>query len=192
MEFAQLLRVRRMTRSFDGEPIDPSLVESVLAACLRAPSAGFTQGVDLLVLEGPEQTARYWDASLPPDRRAAFQWPGLLRAPLLVVVLASEAAYRRRYAEADKAGEGFDVPWWTVDAAFVAMLLQLAAIDAGLGALFFQAHRTEALRTALGFPATFLPIGTVAVGHPDAGRLSSSAAGRLRRGLDEVVHRGAW
>jgi len=161
MEFTEMLQKRRMTRSFERRPLDPATVDSILAAALRAPSAGFTQGVDLLVLDGPEETARYWHAAL--GDRPAFPWPGLLAAPLLVVVASSEAAYRRRYAEPDKSPNNFNIPWWHVDAAFAALLLQLAAADAGLGALFFEAHNVPALRDAFGIPPEFAPVGTVAV-----------------------------
>ena len=192
MEFTEVLRKRRMVRSFEDRPLAAPVVERILAAGLRSPSAGFTQGVDLVVLSGPLETARYWDATLDDGDRTTFPWPGLLRAPLLVVVLSSEEAYRRRYAEPDKGGAEFDVPWWYVDAAFTALLLQLAAVDAGLGALFFQSHRIPALRRALRIPAGHAPVGTVAVGHAAADRPSSSVSTRRRRTVEEVVHFGHW
>lgn len=181
-----------MTRSFESRALDRAVVERVLAAGLRAPSAGYTQGVELLVLEGPEETHRYWDAVLPADARPSFAWPRLFAAPLLVVVLSSEDAYRHRYDEADKGGPVFDVPWWHVDAAFSALLLQLAAIDVGLGALFFRAHGVGALRRTFAIPSTFTPVGTVAIGHPAPDRSSSSVANRPRRPAGDVVHRGRW
>lgn len=187
-----MLQKRRMVRSFQDRPLEPSAVERILAAGLRAPSAGFTQGVDLVVLDRPADTGRYWDAALPVELRPSFPWPGLLSAPLLVLVLSAEDAYHRRYAEPDKAGGAFDVPWWHVDAAFTALLLQLAAVDAGLGALFFQAHGVPALRQAFAIPAGSVPVGTVAIGHPASDRPSSSVAGRRRRSFAEVVHRGGW
>jgi nitroreductase len=194
MEFIDMLRKRRMTRNFEDRDVDPALVERILSAGLRGPTAGHTQGVDLLVLEGPAQTGRYWDAALPAgEPRDRFPWPGLLMAPLLVVVLSSEAAYRRRYAEPDKAaGARFEVPWWHVDAAFAALLLQLAATDAGLGALFFATHQVPAVRLAFGVPDEWAPVGTVAIGHPAPDRPSSSVATRRRRPPAEAVHRGGW
>jgi nitroreductase len=192
MEFIDVLRKRRMVRSFEDRIIPPEVVERILSAGLRGPSAGFTQAVDLVVLEGDEQTATYWDAALPVAHRASFPWPGLLRAPLLVVVVSSEDAYHRRYAEPDKGAIGVEVPWWHVDAAFAALLLQLAAVDAGLGALFFQARGVPALREAFGIPASHAPVGTVAIGHPAPDRPSSSVSSRRRRAVDEVVHRGRW
>jgi nitroreductase len=155
----------------------------------------------MVVLEGPEQTARYWDVTLPEERRARFPWPGLLEAPVLVIPVASPEAYVTRYREPDKTasglGQGADawsVPYWFVDAAFLAMLIQLAAVDEGLGTLFFGIFEHEAaLMAELGVPAALKPIGTIALGTPDAGgdRPSQSAA-RERRTLDQIVHRGGW
>jgi nitroreductase len=182
-----------MTRSYLDRPVAAGVVERVLAAGLRAPSAGFTQGIDLVVLEGRDETARYWDAALPADARARLPWPGLLAAPVLVVVVASEDAYRDRYAEPDKVpGGGPAAPWWYVDGGFVALLLQLAAQDAGLGALFFEAHRPEVLKRALAIPGGAVLVGTVAFGHPAPDRPSSSVRTRRRRPWGDVVHRGSW
>lgn len=192
MEFSGILRNRRMIRSFQERELDPAVVDRIVSAGLRGPTAGHTQAVDLLVLAGAEETGRYWDAALPIASRDAFPWPGLLRAPLLIVVLSCEQAYRRRYTEADKAGASFDVPWWHVDAAFAALLLQLAATDAGLGSLFFAAHNVPALRQSFTIPEEWSPVGTVAAGHPAPDRPSSSVAARRRRPATEAVHRGRW
>ena len=178
-----------MTRAFKPEPIPHELLESVIDAGRRAPSAGNSQGFAFVVLEGHSQTTRYWDATLPT--REPFGFPGLLVAPALVIVLAHPQAYVDRYAEPDKAetglGGGADrwpVPYWTVDAAFAAMLIQLAAIDAGLGVLFFGPfdHEADVLR-ALGIPDDHQAIGTIALGWPDekSDTRKGTSAGRLRR-----------
>jgi nitroreductase len=201
MELAELLRRRRMTRSFTDEPVAPDVLERVLDATRRAPSAGNTQGFDLLVLVGPEQTARYWDASLPAERRAGFAYPGLLRAPVLVLPVPDREAYLERYAEDDKArsglggrAEAWPVPYWDVDTAFATMLLMLAAADEGLGVLFFGLFRQErAVLDALRVPEGRRPIGAVALGHPDpTGERPGRSSGRRRRPLDEVVRWGSW
>ncbi len=192
MELTDVLRKRRMVRNFDARPLAAGVADRILAAGLRGPTAGHTQAVDLVALEGPVHTARYWDAALPGAERTGFAWPGLLRAPLLVVVVSSEEAYRRRYAEPDKATATLEVPWWHVDAAFAAMLLLLAAVDAGLGALFFRTHRPDAVRAALGIPAWYTAVGTVAVGRPADDRPSPSVVRRPRRPAAERIHRGGW
>jgi nitroreductase len=194
VDFQDVVRRRRMVRNFDDRPLDPQVVDRLLGNAVRAPSAGFTQGWAFLVLQGPGETKRFWDASAPPAGHdgARRRWPGVLRAPLIVVCLASERAYRERYAEADKAHAGIgEVPWWYVDGAFAALLLLLTAVDAGLGALFFGVADPDGLRAAFGVPADHTPVGAVAIGHP----LPDEPSASLRRGhrpLDEVVHRGRW
>jgi nitroreductase len=89
--------------------------------------------------------------------------------------------------------ERWPVPYWHIDAAFTAMLVQLAAVDEGLGVLFFGIFdHTAAVRQALGIPDDRQPIGTIAIGHPAGDGRPGRSAGRARRTLDAVVHRGAW
>jgi len=196
MEFQDVMRRRRMVRNFDARPLEAEVVERILANGRRGPSAGFTQGFELLVLEGPDQTGRFWSACFPPERRTGFRWPGVLEAPLLVVPMASKDAYLDRYAEPDKGwtdrGEGrWPVPYWHVDAAFAALLMLLTAVDSGLGALFFRVFRPDDLRAQFAVPAGYDPVGALAVGHPLADEPSPSLA-RGRRPSAEMVHRGGW
>jgi nitroreductase len=204
MDFGDVIRRRRMVRAFRADPIPSEVLDRVLGAARRAPGAGNSDGTDLLVLDGPEQTGTYWDVTLPdPASRELFGYPQLLDAPVLVLVLADPDAYLRRYSEQDKAltglGESTDrwpVPYWTVDASFAAMLVLLAATNEGLGSLFFGIFYREAeLRDVLGVPDGRQAIGTIALGWPDveadAARPGRSSA-RPRRPLDQVVHRGHW
>jgi len=192
-----------MVRAFDARPLPAGTLDSIIELGLHAPSAGFSQGWAFVVLEGPEQTARYWDLTLPVGERDRFPWSGLLAAPALIIPLAHARAYVDRYAEADKASTGlgrsvddWPVPYWLVDTAMSSMLMLLGAVDQGLGALFFGIFDHEAeLLADLGVPDEYRPIGTIAVGYksevPGADRPSRSLE-RGRRPLDDVVHRGRW
>jgi nitroreductase len=196
MEFQDVVRRRRMVRNFDSRPLPPESVERILANAQRGPSAGFTQGTELLVLEGREQTGRYWDACFPAHRRSGFRWPGILEAPLLLIPLGSREAYLDRYAEADKGWIDRDpsrwpVAYWDVDAGFAALLALLTAVDMGLGAIFFRVHQPEAFRAEFGIPDRFSPVGALAVGYPLTGESSASVT-RGRRPPSTVVHRGGW
>lgn len=196
MDFQDVVRRRRMVRSFDERPLPPDVVERIVANGLQGPSAGFTQAAELLVLQGREQTSRYWEASFETAAaRKAFRRPGLLRAPVLVVVYANERAYRDRYREPDKRRrldrDPWDVPYWFVDAGFSALLILLTAVDAGLGALFFDVARADRVAAAFGVPERFTPVGAVALGYPAEDRPSPSLS-RGRRPATEVVHRGRW
>ena len=193
-----------MTRAFDGRPVAADLVDSMVELATRAPSAGKTQGWHLIVLSGDE-TARFWDATLPVERRATFRWQGLLTAPIIAIALADPDAYVQRYAEPDKvraglgeSAESWPTPYWTVDASMSVMTLLLAAENLGLGALFFGVFNGEAaLRTSLAIPEHLQMIGAIALGWPDADDRANAvgaglSASRRRRQPGEVIHRGGW
>lgn len=202
MELSDAIRRRRMVRAFSAEPVDAELVDHLCDLARRAPSAGNTQATAFLVLDSPASVARYWDLTLPAARRERFRWPGLLRAPVLVVVAVDPQAYARRYAEPDKASTGLGVgpeawavPYWWVDAGAAAEHLLLGAVDAELGACLFGLFDHEAaVAEAFGVPKGWRLVATVALGQPSPAQdeRPGRSAGRPRRGLAEVVHRDRW
>ena len=108
MTIHALATSRRMTRAFRPDAVDPALVDRFIDAARRAPAAGNTAAAEFLVLEGAD-VARYWDVTLPAERRAGFPWPQLLLAPVLVLPFVEPDAYVRRYSEPDKSGTGLGV-----------------------------------------------------------------------------------
>jgi nitroreductase len=197
VDFADLVKHRRMVRAFEPRPIPGDVLERLLDAARRAPSAGNAQGWAFVVLEGAD-TAKFWDITLPVDRRASFRFPQLLDAPAIVLPLADREAYLQRYSEPDKAATGlaeagkWPVPYWQVDTAFATMLLLLAAEDEGLGALFFGVFRhADRLLASLGVPSRMELIGAIALGYPLPAPPGRSTE-RPRKALDQIVHRGGW
>lgn len=198
--FVATVRARRMVRNYRMDPVGPELLDGLLDLARRAPSAGNTAGTHFVVLEGPEQTSRYWDTTLPVERRQDFPWPGLLSAPVLVLPCGDADAYVARYGQPDKAGTGLGrgadawaIPYWHVDTAMATMTLLHAAVAAGLGALFFGIFDNEAAICAeLAIPESVRPIGTVALGYPADDQRTSLSAQRGRPPLGDVVHRGRW
>lgn len=222
MGFTDLARSRRMTRSFDASrPVGEAELAALLAAAATAPSAGMTQGWDLVVLHTADARERFWSTARPGGAPAAGtgtddRWlAGMRTAPLLLAVLGDPAAYARRYAAPDKraraeaelgagaldladapAGVRGASPWWVVDASMAAMLVLLAAADAGLGACFFGVppDRRDAVLDALGAWGRVL-VGVVAVGaaapHPRGPAQRTRSPHRpARRHADQVVHEG--
>jgi len=188
-----------MTRSFTGEPLGPGVLDELLTLALRAPSAGNTQGREFVVLEGAEQTTPYWDTTTDPAWRArSTRFGGLSRAPVVVLAFGDPVAYAERYLEPDKArSDGTTVEWivpyWHVDAAFAVQTLLLAATDLGVGAAFLGNFRGEdALKEALGVPATRTWLGAVLLGTAARPDPPTSSATRPRRSVDDAVHRGHW
>lgn len=203
MDLEQAIRNRRMCRDFSPEPIPDSMMQRILELAGRAPSAGFTQGLDWLVVESEEGRSSFFEATSEAAWLAApGSMSGLLRAPVIVVPVAHPHAYVNRYGEADKAtsdlsglpAEEWPVPYWTVDASMALMLLLLAAEDAGLGALFFRLHQqASVLLEAFGVPADRQVIGAVALGRPGSARGPvGSPSHRGRRSIEESVHKERW
>lgn len=191
-----------MTRAFDGRPVSTELLHHLVSLASRAPSAGKTQGWDLVVLKDAE-TAAFWDVTLPLERRGRFGWPDLLAAPVIAIAFADPSAYVQRYSEADKVATGlgsgvhaWPTPYWTIDAAMSVNTLLLAAEDAGLGALFFGVFNGESeLRESLGVPDHLQLLGAIALGWPLAGPAAAGqgrSASRPRRTPDSIVHVGGW
>jgi nitroreductase len=192
-----VVRRRRMVRHFDPRPLPPEVLDRILHSATRAPSAGFSQGLDLLVLEGPEAVREFWRATTDPGFGKPYS---TAEPPVIVLVLSDKQAYLDRYSAPDKAGLGMDteagwpVPYWDMDAAMAVMLMLLTATDEGVGAWWFGVfHGAGALLGDLGVPEGRRLAGAVALGFPATGdRPGGSAVTRPRRPTDDIIHRGRW
>jgi nitroreductase len=201
VDFAEVLARRRMVRHYLEQPVDPAAVERVLAAGLRAPSAGYSQGYAVLVIDIPHDRNRFWDVTAVDQDSAS--WPaetkaGVMRAPVLIVTLSCKRAYLDRYAATDKGWTDRDearwpVPYWHVDTGMVALLMLLAAVDEGLGALFMGMLPAviPAFRAEFGVPDDHDVVGVVALGHPDPAAPVRDLSAR-RRSADDIIHRASW
>ena len=198
MELSEAVLRRRMIRSYQpGRPVARELIDELLTLAIRAPSAGHTQGWHFLVLDEPTSCDRFWQATTGPDD-ADDPWLTRMRdAPALVVCLSDKTAYLERYAEADKGWTDRDearwpVPYWHIDTGMAAMILLLAAQDAGLGACFFgvPGEHWDSLRAAFAIGSRLAPVGVVSLGYP-ADDLRSPSLKRGRRPLDQVVSYGS-
>jgi nitroreductase len=200
MELREILRRRRMVRHFTDDAVAEEAIERILAAALRAPSAGYSQGYSLIVLRDALDRARFWATQRPtegggwdPPMRKAIE-----RAPVVVVALASKDVYLDRYARADKGWVDRDesrwpVPYWYVDTGFLCLLMLLASVDEGLGALLFGLIPADipAFRSEFGVPENWDPVGCVAIGHEDPAAPRRDLRSR-RRPAEELIHRDHW
>ena len=165
------------------------------------PSAGFSQGFSFLVLEGAEQCAPFWrlvfaQAEEQADERMHRLVKEMSQAPLLIVPMASKDVYLDRYGQRDKswADEArWSVPYWYIDTGFAALLILLAVVDEGLGAVFFGPPEFADFRAEFGVPQEWTPVGAIAVGHfdPDSNPVRPGLRSR-RKPLADLVHRGRW
>lgn len=197
MDFADVVRRRRMVRRYRPEPVPADAVARIVDAARRAPSAGFSQGQSFVVLTEPDARRRHAQLCDEGAYVARGFAPWLSSAPVHVVLCTRPAAYLERYAAADKAGRApggrdtWTVPWWYVDAGAALEALLLAAVAEGLAAGFQAIHAPDAVRDLLAIPADVEPLGVVTVGHPAPDRPSGSLR-RGRRPWDETVFAGRW
>ena len=207
MEFSEVVRSRRMVRRYDP---DREVPEEVLTACLdhavRAPSAGFSQGWDFVVLRSEGERAGFWEATAEPFGSAEGSRPdawlrGISAAPVLILCCSDQQAYLERYAAPDKGWTDRDasrwpVPYWDIDTGMAALLILLTAVDHGLGALFFgvapESH--DAVHERFAIPKDRTIIGVISLGYavPGRGAPRSPSLRRHRRTAAEVSHWGLF
>ncbi len=199
MEFSDVVRRRHMVRRYDADrPVPPEALRACLEHAVRAPSAGFSQGWDFVVLDDPADRARFWAATTEEDEEDDHWLAGVRAAPVLVVCCSDKEAYLDRYAAPDKGWTDRDearwpVPYWDIDTGMAALLMLLTAVDEGLGALFFgvppECH--DDVHETFAIPRDRAIIGVVALGYEVPGSKRPSLHSR-RRGVDQVVHWGRF
>jgi nitroreductase len=197
MEFQQVVRRRRMVRTFAPDPIPRAVLDRVLETGLHAPSAGFAQGLELIVLDQPQQIDDFWRLTDPRARKASGRQG---EPPVIVIPIGNVNTYLARYSEPDKEGlgmdleEGWPVPYWDLDTAMAVMLILLAAVDEGLGGWYFGIFHGEVeLMRHLRVPEGLRPIGAVALGYPsDREQQRGSGLWRDRKRLEDTIHFDRW
>jgi nitroreductase len=191
MEFQEVVRLRRMVRTFTDEPVPQAALDRVLGNALRGPSAGFSQGQAFLVLTDAADRERFWAVA------GAAIAPSAQTAPVVIVPMSCKRVYLDRYAQADKGWTDRDearwpVPFWHIDTGMAALLILQTAVDEGLGAVYFGIvpEAVARFRSSFGVPDEQEPIGAIAIGY-DAETEKRDLRSR-RRNMDDLVHYGRW
>lgn len=198
--FYDLLKKRRMVRHYSGEPVPRETLERIVATVRRAPSAGFSQGQRVLVVDDPDLLARI--AALGDDEpQLEGVEPWFETAAAQIFVMTRESDYHERYQRDDKLQDGEEIEWpvpfWHVDAGAAMMLILVAAIEEGLAAAVYGifGEDEEKLRDLLGIPTEFTLVAGISIGYPlpDPGWSSkTSRATQRRRAVDELVQWNHW
>jgi nitroreductase len=198
VEFRDVLKRRRMHRSFLPEPIPADQIERIVGVIRHAPSGGFSQGGSIVVVTDDEKRAEiaraFGDEHYSPEGRNY-----IADAPVHLVISANEALYHARYNEPDKlaAGGGVEITWpvpyWFVDAGALMMLVLEAAIDEGLASAFIgHPEQKRIFDELLDLPAEVCPIGLALVGKAGPSAPMGSRLAARRRPADDLVHWQRW
>ena len=198
---SETLTTRRACRSFLKHSLPEGLILDLVDKARRTPTAGNSQGVEFLILHKENEVKEFWNVSLKGKDKKKFGFPGLLKAPVLVIPLGVPSLYINRYKEEDKnntnLGKGikeWKVPYWLTDAAFSTMALQLLAIENGLASCCIGLFdREERIRENFSVPETHEALGVLIMGYPDfENEVTGRSQKRKRRPLEDVVHLGKW
>jgi FMN reductase [NAD(P)H] len=203
VDFRDVLTRRQSVRTYADRPVPREVLERVTdAAVVWAPSAGFSQGLRLVVVTDPETRREIAVAGAEEDLAAKGRPRWKAAAPVHVVVLTREDDYHDRYRSPDKlaitGGREIDwpAPYWYVDAGAATMALMLAAIDEGLDTAIFGVTDQDALRRVLGLPDDVRFVAVVTMGYPAEGADPPSTGASVfterRKPREDVVRWERW
>jgi nitroreductase len=198
MDFQEVVKRRRMVRHFAPDPIDREVLERIAATAQRAPSAGFSQGQRLVIVTEPDRKRRLAELVGEAFYTERGFDPWISEAPALFVPAVSAKVYVDRYNEPDKRDPSeppgteadWAVPYWWMDVGCTVMMVLLAAVDEGLAA-GFAGGDFDGVRTEVGLPDDFTPVGVIPVGRP-LPDVKSPSLKRGWRSLDEFAHWETW
>lgn len=203
MDFRQVLSRRRSVRTYADRPVAREVLDRIAnAAVVWAPSAGFSQGLRIVVVTDADTRRRIATAAGEDELATHGRRRWKAAAPVHMVVLTREDDYHERYRQQDKLkitdGREIDwpAPYWYVDAGAAVMALMLAAIDEGLDTAIFGVTDLEALRMTLGLPEDVRFVAVVTMGFPAEGRDDPSGGASVftkrRKARREVVRWERW
>jgi FMN reductase [NAD(P)H] len=201
VELREILKRRRMVRSYLPDPIPRETVERIVATVRRAPSGGFSQGHRLVVVTDPETRGELARLAGEEEYVAAGGQAWISTAPVHVLVGTREESYHERYRKPDKLRDGEEIGWpapyWYVDGGAAFMLLQLAALDEGLasGVYGVPAERVPDVMALLGVPDDVRFVCVLTIGRPAPDPQETAQVSRLsqrRLPLDELVRWERW
>src|SRR3954452_325915 len=104
-----LLQQRRMVGHYTGEPAPRDALERIVETVRRAPSAGFSQGQRLLVVDNPALPAP--GGALGDSEPLEGVEPWFETAAAQIFVMTREGDSRDRYHRDDKLQDGEEIVW---------------------------------------------------------------------------------
>lgn len=182
-----LLLNHRSVRAFRPEPLEPGVLELLIAAAQSASSSSNLQAWSVVAVEDPTRKARL--------AQLAGNQAHILAAPLLLVWIADLSRLRRIASALGETSAGLDTlesfVVATVDATLAAQNAAVAAQSLGLGTVYIGALRNqpEAVAAELALPSGAFPLFGLLVGQPDPVALT---AVKPRLPQDVVLHRECY
>ncbi len=173
MEFDVLVKKRHMVRAFKSKPVEEEKIEKILKNAHQAPSAGFLQPQEFVLVRDQKVKEKLV--------RAALDQEFIADAPVVIVTCADTKRSASRYGR--RGIERYSI----IDAAYASLLILLTAVNEGLGACFVGAFYDEEVSKVLRLPQGVIPIGIIPIGY------SAQGPERYPRiPLEKILHKDGW
>lgn len=160
MNTAECLRTRRSIRKYRPEPIDHSVIDSIVSLASYSPSWKNTQITRYIAIEDSSLLSGIAD-NLTPD----FNSKIIRQAPVLIAVTYKKgrSGFERDGSFTTKKGDR----WQMFDAGAACQSFCLAAWEHGLGTVIMGVFDEDGIRSLLEIPKEYELAALIALGHPD-------------------------
>ena len=163
MTVKEAIEKRRSIRKYQSRDIEPEVLNEVLMAGVKAPSAKNLQNWKFIAVT---------DKSLMGEMQKACLGQACMgSAPAAIAVCATEETFMNcRQSRA------------TVDCSIALSFMMLRATELGLGTVWLGAFDAGEVKKVLGLPENYIPIAVTPIGYPD-----EEPEARPRKDFSEVV-----
>lgn len=171
MKFIELAKKRRSIRGYKSDPVPEEILNEILQVGNLAPTAKNLQPFHFIVVR---------DSAKLDELAVAYPAPFFRQAPVAIVICTEPVKgwTRDRYD-----GKNY----CEVDVAIAVDHMTLAAADLGLGSCWIAAFDPARVADAMGLPEGIEPIVLLPLGYPN-----ETGRKKVRKSLDELVHRDGW
>jgi len=169
MDFNTVIDLRRSTRSFKNLSVEDEMIQQIVSAVNKAPSAGNLQAFELYLVRDLETRKELAKASYDQDF--------ISQAPIVFVFCTNPDRNQSRYGQ--RGVELYSIQ----DATIACTYAMLAARNLGLGSVWVGAFQPDTVQKVMKLPQNQLPVALIPIGHP-----TNWPEPRSRRVLSELVH----
>ena len=167
MSILDTIKKRYSVRKYNNTPVEREKVDAILEAAHCAPTAANMQPQKILVIQKPENLAKFSSGA------------NIYNAPLVMLVCADlNEVWVRPY-------DGKNMV--DVDASIITDHMMLTATDLGLGSCWITYFDPKAIRAAFKLPENLIPVNILAIGYANDQPQSPDRHSETRKALNQTV-----